>query len=159
MGRAWLAARLLLHGQKGRGWRWKCLTPSISLANKQTCPKGHVLPSQLQPSPQLNKHTVWGGFGGFQRPSGPHLGCAPILSKHSKDTTKALCLSGSTSQSDKNWNKTPKQRQRKEGKDAVRPKGRRMWVLLGLIVFFLALWGGMLLGLLLSFGLLLTFYF
>lgn len=42
--------------------------------------------------------------------------------------------------------KPQKQRQREEGENAVGPKGLRMWVLLGLIVFFLALRGGMLLG-------------
>lgn len=83
------------------------LLPASLWLTSKPVPKGTFCQASCSHPLSLTS-TQCGGFGGFQGPSGPHLGCAPILSKHSKDTTKALCLSGSTSQSDKNWNKTPK---------------------------------------------------
>lgn len=85
-----------------------CFTPSTSplLAGKPV-PQGKFCRASCSHPPLKNTHAVW-GFRGLRGPWKPPLGCAPVLSKHFKDTTEVPCLSGSVSQSDKNWNKTPK---------------------------------------------------
>lgn len=121
-GRAEPAAQRCLHRQiPKRGWqrrRMKMMrfTPStcLSLASKPV-PRVEFCKASCSHPPLQNTHTAW-GFRGLRGPWKPPLGCAPILSKHFKDITEVPCLSGSMSQSDKNWNKTPKTKTKGRGR-------------------------------------------
>lgn len=95
----------------------------LSVTGRQTCPQGHSCRASCShPLPQ--KMLVW-GFRHFQGLWKPPLGCAPILSKQFKDTNEVPCLSGSMSQSDKNWNKTPQTKAEERGRK--RYEALRSW--------------------------------
>lgn len=84
----------------------------LSVTGRKTCPQ-FCRASWSHPLPQ---NTLVGGFRHSQGLWKPPLGCAPTLSKHFKDTNELSCLSGSMSQSDKNWNKTPETKAEERGR-------------------------------------------
>lgn len=132
--------------EKGGGWRWRALLPA-----PLHCWQGNLSPraNSVEPAaaiPLWKTHTQCGVSEACGGPENHLLGVLQSWVNTSRTPRRSPASQAVWAKVIKIEIIPPKQRQRKEGENAVRPKGLRMWVLLGLIVFFLALWGGMLLG-------------
>lgn len=109
-GRVYLVTSPQSHSRQRRRMKMLCFIPSTSLSLE-----GKPVPRASCSHPLPQNTMVW-GFRHSQGLWKPPLGCAPILSKHFKDTNEVSCLLGSMSQSDKNWNKTPNTKEEERGR-------------------------------------------
>lgn len=131
---------------KGGGWRWRALLPA-PLHHWQANLSPRANSAEPAAAISLCKTRTQCGVSEACRGLENHLlGVLQSWVNTSRTPPRSPASQAARAKVIKLEIKPPKQRQRKEGENAVRPKGLRMWVLLGLIVFFLALQGGMLLG-------------
>lgn len=153
-GRAWLAAQLLSPRPKSRAGLTEededgsALLPAPFWLAGRPVPKGKSCRTSCSHPPSAkHAHSV-----GSRRLSGAFKTTSWVCSNRvNAPRTPPRSPASQAAQAkvikiETNKQNPTKQRQRKEGKDAVRPKGLRMWVVLSLIDFFLALRGRKLLG-------------
>lgn len=130
----------------GGGWRWCALLPAPVCHWQANLSPGANSAKPAAATPLCKTRTQPGvseACGGLEN----HLlGVLQSWVNTSRTSPRSPASQAAWAKVIKIEIKPPKQRQREEGDNAVGPKGLRMWVLLGLIVFFLALQGGMLLG-------------